>query len=270
MKLLKVTDKYENVFKEHFEEVKTANLDELTPEVIDKEADVKKHSESLKNYEAAFFDIPKKNAIFGRVLLETVEEMGVATNYPSTAFFTMAKKNYLYNVLHQRGIPCPKTAVIADEKAVRNIENHVKGPLVARKLEDLKQVEKTKIDEVNQIKSFSEGVNYGESLLIFSEFVKGDKYKCLYAGGDLISLKDTSEGWKFDNSSLKYSSLPSDTEKIVKNTCREIGAPVAEITIRGEKIMDVDPNPDLATYTDLSGKDAFKSVADTLKEGFNQ
>lgn len=270
MKLLKATEKYEEQLKEYFETVETVKIEELTPEVINKKSDVKKHAKSVSEYDAAYFKIPQKNAIFGRVLLETIEEMGVQTNYPSTAFFIMAKKNYLYHVLHQRDIPSPKTAVIADEKAVRNIENHLRGPLIARKLKNLEEVEKTMIDEVKDIKKFSEGLEYGENLLIFSEYTKGDKYKCLYAGGDIISLKDTSEDWKFDNDSLKYSSLPSDLQETVKKTCQQIGTPIAELVIRGDKIVDIKPNPDLEMYTKLSGKDAFESVTEVLKGEVDQ
>lgn len=269
MKLLKATENYKEKFQEHFKNVETVKIEELTPEVINKKSDVKKHAKSVAEYDAAFFQIPQKNAIFGRVLLETIEEMGVQTNYASTAFFTTAKKNYLYHVLHERNIPSPKTAVIADEMAVRNIENYLKGPLVARRLKNLEGVEKTKIDEVQEIKKFSEGLEYGENLLIFSEFVKGDKYKCLYAGGDLISLKDTSEDWQFDEASLKYSSLSSDMKETVKIACNEIGIPVAEVIIRGDKIIDINPNPELEMYTELSGKDAFESVAEVLKGGEN-
>lgn len=265
MKLLKITDEEESLLDQYFEEVETADIEKMSPEVIDGQGDVKYRGKTVSEYDAAYAEIPKENAVFGRVLLEMLEEKGLALNYPSTGFFIMAKKNYLYHVLHEKDIPAPKTVVVASEKAVRNVEKHLRGPLVARRLDDLKETEKAKIDEVEQISEFAEGLDYDQSLLIFNEYSKGDKYRCLAAGDKVLTLKDTSDDWRVKEDGLKYANPPKELKETVKKTRERIGTNVAEVVMRDGKVVDVEPNPDLEKYTDISGKDAYKMVADAIK-----
>ena len=265
MRLLKITDQEESELNQHFEETATITLEEVTPEVSGKDSKIIVNGEPISNFDAVYADIPVESAIFGRVLLEIIEEKGIPLNYSSTAFFTMSKKNYLYHVLNEKNLPSPKTAVVAGEKAARNLENHLKGPLVAKRFSNLSKVESTKIDTVEAIQDFAEGVNYGEQILIFNELRKGEKYRCFVAGNKVISLQDDSEGWRFSNQSLKYSSLSSDLRKLVEDASDKLGTKTAEILLRDGKIVDVNPNPDLEMYTDISGKDAYSAVAETLK-----
>jgi predicted CoA-binding protein len=44
---------------------------------------------------------------------------------------------------------------------------------------------------------------------------------------------------------------------------------VAEILIEDGKVIDVNPNPDLKKYTEISGKNAYEDVADVLRQGAN-
>lgn len=265
MKLLKITREQYQAFDSMFEETDRVDVEELAPEVIEGEPDVKFEGHSIREYDAVFAEIPEKNPVFGRVVLEMIEEQGVRANYPSTGFFIMAKKNYLYHVLHEKEIPAPKTAVVATEKAVRNIESHLKGPLVARKFDDLVEVENKRLETVDEIKEFAEGIEYGDNLLVFHELRAGDKYRCLVAGDTVISLEDTSEGWQFSESSLQYSNISNEQKEIVMNTSKAIGTPVAEVLLRGEQVWDVNPNPSLELYTDISGKNAYEAVGKTLK-----
>lgn len=270
MKLLKITDEddkdEDEELDQHFEDVETAKIEEIAPEVRESKPDVKIDGESVERFDAVYADIPPENAIFGRVLLEMIEEKGIRMNYPSTAFFIMSKKNYLYHVLHEKNIPAPKTAVIADEKAARNMENHLKGPLVARKFDGLIETESTKIDTVDGIHEFADGVDYGENIIIFNELRKGDKYRCLIADDTIISLEDTSEGWQVEEENLTYSSLSSDLKETVKRAAKSIGTNTAEVVLRNGKVIDANPNPDLEMYTKISGKDAYSAVAQALKE----
>lgn len=238
----------------------------MAPEVVDKQQDVKVNEKSIEEYDSVYAEIPVKNATFGRVMLEIMEEKGVKTNYSSTAFFTMAKKNYLYYVLHEKGVPCPKTVVIASEKSARNIEKLIPTPVIARKMEELRETEKDILESSEEIEKFVEGVEYEEDLIIFQENSEGDKYKCLVLGNEVISLKDGSEGWKFDKNSLKYAN-PSDKKiKTVKKASKVIGTPIAEVTLRGNKVYDVNPEPELELYSELAGKDVYKKIAEILKE----
>ena len=266
MKLLKITDQELPELDEYFEEVRSEELEQIAPEVRDKKSDVKIEGVSIEEFDSVYADIPPENAIFGRVLLEIIEEKGVNLNYSSTSFFIMSKKNYLYHVLHEKSVPAPQTAVIADQKAARNLENHIKGPLVARKFKGLVEAERTKIEKVEGIHEFADGVDYGENILLFNELRQGDKYRCLVAGDTVISLEDTSEGWEIQKEDLTYSNIPNDLEEVVLHAAEAIGTKTAEIVLRDGKVVDANPNPDLEMYTKTSGKDAYKAVAEALKE----
>ncbi len=230
------------------------------------EVDVKIEDKVAGDYDAVFAEIPSKNAVFGRVLLEMFQEKNVSTNFSSTAFFIMAKKNYLYYILHQKDIPAPKTVSVATEKAARNIEKELKGPLIARRLENLEESEKKKLETVEQIQGFAEGSEYEEDIILFHEYSDGDKYRCLVAGDQIISAQDSSEDWKFQEDNLKYSNLSDSQEEIVKRTAEAIGTPTAEVFLRGEKVFDVNPNPDLELFSNVAGTNVYESVAEALKQ----
>lgn len=266
MRLLKISERDLSGLDQYFENTASEKLKQIAPEVRDKKANVKIEDSSVESFDAVYANIPPKNAVFGRVLLEIIEEKGVNVNYSSTAFFTMSKKNYLYHVLHEKSVPAPQTAVVADEKAARNLENHLKGPLVAKRFDDLVEVERSKIEKVEDIQEFADGVDYGENILIFSELRPGNKYRCLVAGDSIISLEDTSDGWEVKEESLGYSNLSSELESIVRRAADAIGTNVAEIVLRDGLVVDANPNPDLEMYTETSGKDAYNAVAKALKE----
>jgi len=267
MKVLKVTEeeKHEQI-DELFDEVKRMDLEKISPEVFDGETNVRLNGHTIADYNAAFFEIPSENPVFGRVLLEMVEEKGVTVNYPSTGFYIMAKKNYLYYVLHQKDIDAPNTVIVSSEKAARNIDKELDYPMMARRYEDMALNETKKIVDEDEVKEFVEGTDYGEDILIFQEMHKGDKYRCMYVNDSVISLKDTSEGWRIREDSLQYSNLSKDLREEVKKTMKAIGTKYGEVLLQGGKIIDVKPNPDPELYTDVSGKNAYESIAAILKE----
>lgn len=268
MKLLKITDDKDNEqLDQHFEEVETVSIEEVAPEVRENKSDVKINGRSVNQFDAVYANIPEKNAVFGRVLLEIIEEKGIPLNYSSTSFFAMSKKNYLYSVLHEKKVSAPKTAVIADEKSARNLENYLKGPLVARKFEGFEESEEKKIDTVEDISGFTEGVEYGEQFVLFQEFSKGSKYRCLIADNEVVSLEDNSEEWSIGKDNLRYSNIPSDIEELVIDAKNSLGFKTAEVLVRDEEVIDVNPNPDLDMYAEISGKDVYKIVAEAMKDG---
>lgn len=265
-RLLKITERDYSRFEGIFEDVKEVEIDEVAPEVIDGKKDVKIDGESVENFEHAYIEISPKNAVFGRVAFEMISEKGVNTNHTSTGFFIASKKNYLYHVLHEKNIPAPKTASIATEKASRNIERELRGPLIAKRLEELEESESKKLDTVEQIGEFAAGSEYEEDILLFHEYNSGDKYRCLIAGNQIISLKDSSEGWKFDNENLNYSNISDRQQEVVRRASKALGTPVLEVKLRGEEVFDLNPNPNLKLYTDVSGKNAFEAVAEVLRD----
>ncbi|MFP4038420.1 MAG: RimK family alpha-L-glutamate ligase [Candidatus Nanohaloarchaea archaeon] len=266
MKLLIISENSLERFEDYFEEVDRARIDEVAPEVRDRGNDIKIEGESIRKYDCVYTEIPGKNAVFGRVLLEMIEDERIPVNHSSTGFFVSAKKNYLYYTLHEQNIPAAKTAIFSTEKASRSIEKQLKGPVVGRKFENLEEVENRKIDTVDSISEFVEGAEYQEDLFIFHEHRPGDKIKCLVIEDQVIGLRDDSEGWRFKDKNLKYSNISDRKEEIVKTTAKKIGAPMAEVMLRGDKVYDVNPNPDLERYTQLSGKNAFEAAAEMLKQ----
>jgi glutathione synthase/RimK-type ligase-like ATP-grasp enzyme len=265
MKLLKITDSENKELDEPFEETETINVEDVAPEVIDGKTNVRLNGHSVGDYDAAFLEIPAKNPVFGRVLLEMIEEKGVKTVYPSIGFYIMAKKNYLYYVLNQKEVETPSTVIIASEKATRNIDRELEYPMIAKKYEDMSLSETKKIDDHDEIREFVEGTEYGEDILIFQEYHEGDKYKCFYANDQIISLKDKTDGWRVREENLQYSTLSSDMKEQIRKAMRGIGTDYGEIIIQGEKIININPNPDPEIYTDVSGKNAFEMIANVLK-----
>jgi len=266
IKLLKITDREHEELDQFFEETDQLELDQVAPQVVKGETDVIVGEKSIEEYDACFAEIPPKNAVFGRVLLEMIEEKKVKANQYSTAFFIMAKKNYLYYILHQKDMPAPKTAVIASEKASRNIEKELETPVIGRKLEELEETEQKKLETEDEIYGFAEGSEYEEDILILQEYDNKEKYRCLVIGDQVISLKDSSEGWKINEDNLKYSNLSDTQKKIVKDTARKIGTSFTEIHLRGEKVFDIKPNPDIELFEQNAGKNVYEAVADILKE----
>jgi hypothetical protein len=265
MRLLKIADKEIGELDQHFESSHKVNIEQVSPKVLDNSKKVDIGEKNLAEFDAVFANIPVQNAVFGRVMLEMIEEKGLNVNYSSTAFFTMAKKNYLLHVLKQKNIVSPKTAVIADGKAARNLEEHLKGPLEARRIKDLEQTESKKIDSVEGIQEFAEGTDYGEEIMIFSELSEGEKYRCMVAGEEVFSLKDSSDDWKISEDNLAYSNLPTKLEERVRSVMKALGAGFGEVLLRDGEVVDVNPNPSPEKFKQISGKNTYEAVADNLK-----
>lgn len=266
MELLIVGENEQEEFENLFDEVNHIEIDEVSPEIIDGHTDVKLGDHSIGEYDYGFMQIPAENCVFGRVLLEMIEEKGLELNYPSTGFYIVSKKNYLYNVLHEKNVDSPKTVVISSEKAARNLEKELELPVIGKRFDNFKQAEMKKIEEHDEIQGFVEGEEYGESLFVFQEHHEGEKYRCMVAGETVISLKDKTDDWKIRKDNLHYSSMSQDLEDKVISTTKKIGIPVCEVLVQNKQIVDIKPNPDLERYTDISGKNAYQAVAEVLKE----
>lgn len=265
MELLKITDLEHPELDGMFEDVTQVRMEQVSPQITGGLQNVSANGEPISNYDSAFMEIPPENAVFGRVLLELTEELEVNTNYPSTAFFVMSKKNYLYHVLHQKNISAPRTVAVATEKAGRNIDKQVDSPLIARRIEEMKETERKKLDTEEQIQGFTEGSNYEEDILLFHQHNPGDKYRCLVVGDQVISLQDDSDSWKFSKDSLKYSNISSEQRELVRKAVKKIGTRYAEVVLRGNQIFDINPNPDLQLYKDISGKNPYEPLSRLLK-----
>lgn len=265
MNLLAITDSEADIEK-HFDEVAVASLEQVAPQIKDGEQDVKVEGETIDNYDAVYTNIHHKNAVFGRVLLEMIEERGIETDISSTAFFTASKKNYLYYVLQQKNVDTPKTISIASEKATRGIERHIKGPVIARRFENLEEVESKKLSTVEAMHGFAEGVEYEDQFILFHEFSSGDKHRCLKIGDKIISLSEGEDSWKFTGDNLKYSNISNDREELVEKAANALGTEIVEVKLRGDEVFDVNPNPDFSIYEDKSGQNLYGKLTELLEK----
>ncbi len=267
MNLLILTNRDESVeyFDEYFDNVEQEQIENVAPEVIDGAVDVRLNGRPVTDFDAAFLEITPRNAVFGRVLLEVLEEHNMNLNYPSTAFFTMAKKNYLYYVLHQKNVSAPKTAAISSEQAARNIEREMNAPLIARRFKNLKENDRKIVEKAGEIQDFARGLEHGDSFILFHQYLSGDKYRCLVTGDEVIALADETDGFEVGKNNLKYTNLPEDIRQTAKQAVNAIGAPIAEVLVIGHHVYDVNPNPPLEQYRDISGKNAYRRVADILR-----
>lgn len=266
IKLLMITEKEYDEFQNVFDEIDHAELEQIAPEVINGETDVKTNGNSITDYDAVFIEIPPKNAVFGRVLLEIINESRLNCNLNSTSYFLMAKKNYLYYILHEKDIPAPRTVTAATEKAARNIMKELESPLVGRKLEEMEETETKLLGDNEEIKGFAEGSEYEEDILIFHEYNDGEKLRILVIDDKKVALKDDSDTWRFSKESLNYVNISDTQKEIVEKINRKIGAPVFEVCLRGNQVFDLNPNPDLEMFRENAGEDVFEAVTEILSE----
>lgn len=265
MKLLKVTETEFPGLGDSFEEVEKIPVSQLAPEVVDGDSNARMNGTTVRDYDAAFLEIPLQNPVFGRVLMEMVEESGLNLNYASTAFFIMAKKNYLSYVLHQKSVESPKNVCAASPKASRNVGKYLEFPIVARRFDDLRESESTLLESQEELDEFTEGIEYGDDLVIFRERVKGDKYRVFYCDDSIVSLEDRTDGWKHSREKLHYSNISNELSEEVKRCMRAIGTDYGEALVKGGSVVDVNPNPDLETYREVSGKDVVEATEEMLK-----
>jgi len=122
IKLLKITDREHEELDEFFEETDRIELDQVAPQVVDGDTNVKVGDKAIADYDACFAEIPPKNAVFGRVMLEMIEEKNVKSKPVFDCLLHNGKEKLSLLYTTRKDIPTPKTAIIATEKAARNIE----------------------------------------------------------------------------------------------------------------------------------------------------
>ncbi len=266
MKLLIVGDADPDEFSEGFDEVEQIEIPETAPEVIDGESKLDINGYSYEEFDSIYARIPSTNPIFGRILLQTLETTGNKMNYSSTGFFLTAKKNYLAYNLEELGVPHPNTVVVAAEKAGRNATSHVETPVIAERRSNYSLTEKRRIEDPEEVENFIKGTQYDDTVVILKEDLEGSLYRSFVAGDNIISLEAENPESSLDEAEFKYSEIPDDLEDTVKGASSKIGINVCEVVTRGDRVFDVNPNPDLNFYKEKSGKDSYRMVREVLIE----
>jgi len=251
-------------FEPYFGEVVETDLRQLAPQVTSSGTGVMAGDIDVAGFDAAYIEIPLGSAVFGRVLFESLQDINVSTNHSSAGFFAAAKKNYMFYVLRDADVSAPSTVVASNARSARGLDKHLDFPVVARRLRGTKPVEMTALQSPDEVEGFAEGADE-DSVLLFSGLEKGDKYRFLVAGDTVVSLTDTSNGWRFDDTCLKYSNPGSDIEELARSAVRAIGTSVADVSVRAGEVVDIDPNPDIDLYSDAANRDAFEAVSEAVK-----
>jgi glutathione synthase/RimK-type ligase-like ATP-grasp enzyme len=259
------TEQLEDRFAAYFDDVTTKSIANVRIDAGNGE-EVRIGGEKINAYDALYLQPKPQTAIFSRVFLEVLLEKDIRTNIDAAAFFILAKKNYLFQVLEEKDIPIPATAIVSTEKGISGIEDHIGYPLVGKKFEGFERRDMSLLEEEGELRSFVEHMDHGEHVLILQEFLEGEVYDCLYVNGDIVSLKLTGDSWRVRSGEAKesYLTIPSDLEEIVEQTAHSIGADICRVRLVDGHVTEAYLDPDLERFTSASGKNMYERVASYL------
>lgn len=268
MNLLIIADDedLEEAFEEHFEEVDRSSIADVRVAAGEEPA-VLVEGEELDRYDALYLDPDPRIAIFSRVFLEALLETDIQTNIGPTAFFVLAKKSYLYQVLGEKNIPIPPTATVSTQKGVSGIDEDLSYPLIGKKFEGFERRDMNLLESEEELSSFVEHMEHSTHFLILQEKVEGDVYDCLYIDGNVVSLKLEDDGWRKRSGDAKesYHSISSELQEVVADTASSIGADVCRVRLVNGNVVDAALEPDLERFKDVSGKNVYGNIADMMK-----
>ncbi len=264
IEILILADDFETeMFEEHFEDVEEKSLAN-TMVTVNGETEVLVNGESIENWDALYLQPEPKAVGFSRVLMEALSLKDIECNM-NTSMFIPEKKPYLLQVLSERKIPTPSQTSISTEKGLTEIEKDLEFPVIAKKYSNL-NLEETKIfEEFDELKKFSENTEHGENFILIQEYSEEDIFDILYIDGDIISLKLEEEPWNSDDVSGKYHSLSDEQKKIVEDAVSAIGLKICRVRLKGQKVIDIENDPQLERFRDESGKNVYGRVASMLK-----
>lgn len=218
-----------------------------------------------KQFDAVFLKPEPKAAIYGRVLLELLQERHIPCNVDASSFFIMTKKHYLLEVLEEHGVPLPPTVALSTEKGLTKAEEELDFPLMAKMYDGFQRVDITKIEDVGELKTFAEHAEHGKNVVIAQEFLEGDVYDALYMDGDIVST-EVEGGWKTDteNRSYTYHSLSSDQQDVVQRAAEAIGTALCRVKLVDQTVIQMESDLRLPQFREVSGKDVYGHIADVL------
>ncbi|MDY6770094.1 MAG: hypothetical protein SVU88_03915 [Candidatus Nanohaloarchaea archaeon] len=267
MNLLTVADDGELAerFAEHADDVTAASIADVRI-VAGGEPAVLVGGEDLSDYDALYLDPDPRIAIFSRVFLEALLEQDITTNIGPTAFFILAKKSYLYQVLAEKNVPIPPTATVSTQKGVSGIEEDLSYPLVGKKFEGFERRDMNLLESGDELSSFVEHMDHGSHFLVLQEQVDGEVYDCLYIDGNVVSIRLEGDGWRqrSGEAAESYHSIASELEEVVADTATSIGADVCRVRLVGGQVVDAALDPDLERFHEISGKNVYGNIAEML------
>lgn len=264
MSLLIISEKeaLADKFSEYFEEIKLCSMADVRLNASNTLALA--DGQDITQFDSLLAYSRAELAIFTKVLLESLTGSEVATNIGPAAFYILAKKQWMFKVLNERGIPLPKTATTA-LKGVSGLSNDFDYPVIGKRYINFKLDEVRKLVSEEETKSFATGADYSESVIILHELMQGETFETLVTGEDVVgSIKMEGELWGL-SSSEKYYSPPKELKDIVMDAAQSIGADVCSVRTVDNKVYDINPVPDLEWFKDVTGKNPYKNIAKLLK-----
>lgn len=126
-------------FDPYFEGVDEEKLSRTRVNLLENEEGVLIDSKSAMNYDSLLIIPEPKMTVYVRVLLERLEK-NLLANLDSTSSYILLKKQYLYKVLNEKGIPIPKTVVVGSKKGASGIKE-LNFPVVGRMFEGFEKRE---------------------------------------------------------------------------------------------------------------------------------
>lgn len=265
MKILIIADNFETeMFEEHFEEIDEKSLAN-TMITVNGETEVLVNGEDIENWDAMYLEPESKAIGFSRVLMEALSLKDIECNM-NTSMFVPDKKPYLLQVLSEKKVSTPEQTSISTEKGLTEIEKDIDFPVIAKKYKDLYLEEAKIFEEFGDLKKFSENTEHGKSFILIQEYIEDDIFDILYIDGDIISLKLDEAPWESQDSvSGQYHSLSDEQKKVVEDAASAIGLKICRIRLNGEKVLDVENDPQLERFREESGKNVYGRVASMLK-----
>jgi glutathione synthase/RimK-type ligase-like ATP-grasp enzyme len=256
-------------FEEYFEEVEKKSLADVLIDVgTDMQSEILVDGKDIQEWDAVYIDPEPKAFYYTRVLMEIINDKEVDCNLDTSSVFILSKKPYLFNVLAERGVKIPTQVAISTEKGLTEIERDIDFPVLAKKYTDLQLSETQIFQEFDELKSFSELAEHGEDFIMVQEYEEEkDVFDILYIDGKVISLKLSGSPWEEGEISRSYYTLSDDLKQAVEKATDSIGTRICRIRVLGDRIVDMDNQPELEMFKQKSGKNVYGRIADVLKEG---
>lgn len=256
-------------FEEYFDEVELKSLADVLIDVgTEMESEILVDGEDINEWDAVYIDPEPKAFYYTRVLMEIIGDREINCNLDTSSVFILSKKPYLFNVLADRGVKIPKQVAISTEKGLTEIERDIDFPVLAKKYSDLQLSETQIFEEFEDLKSFAELAEHGEDFVMIQEYEdERDVYDILYIDGKVISLKLSGSPWEEGEISRSYYTLSDDLKQTVEEATDSIGTRICRLRVHGDRIVDMDNQPELEMFKQKSGKNVYGRIADVLKEG---
>ncbi len=200
---------------------------------------------------------------YTRVLAETITQTQASANLNPSSIFILMKKPYMIKVLEEKNVPTPNQSAVATKRGLTGLENDLEPPLIVKKYSGLKLESVRKVDGFEELEAL-EDMDPEENFALIQEIPEGQFFDVLYIDGEKISLKLEDEIWQ-DGSGRKYHSLSDTQKEVVDNAAKAVGTNICRVSLKGEKVMDMDVRPELEMFEKHSGKNVYGRIVEVLK-----